>query len=125
MPFTSRAKLTMGLWNLQTEDLRIPMGHRWRSAQVPANTLQLALVLLALLGAAAPVPVAAQPSSILGVEKTTASSAASSSVSAGLLLVFRDSFLNGGDLLASWTGRDPCTGWLGVLCSPDGQVIEL
>lgn len=49
----------------------------------------------------------------------------SATVDAGLLLVFKGSFVNGGEVLSNWRGANPCDGWLGVSCSSDGQVTGL
>jgi hypothetical protein len=41
------------------------------------------------------------------------------------LLEFKASFTNGGEVLISWNGSDPCTGWAGVTCDSSGRVVEL
>ncbi len=43
---------------------------------------------------------------------------------ASLLLAFKDSLINGDELLSSWRiGAGPCT-WQGVGCGSDGATIE-
>ncbi len=42
---------------------------------------------------------------------------------AQLLLAFRDSLDNGRQMLSSWTGTDPCQGWVGISCDGAGGRV--
>jgi hypothetical protein len=45
---------------------------------------------------------------------------------AELLLAFKASLSNAGEVLANWTaGTSPCSGWKGVKCNGSGQVVSL
>lgn len=54
-----------------------------------------------------------------------ASSPGSNASDAELLLDMKATFTNGDALLSSWTGEDPCDGWIGVTCDSDGNVLIL
>lgn len=42
-----------------------------------------------------------------------------------VLLEFKASFVNGDEVLSSWSGSDPCEGWAGITCDSTGRVVEM